>query len=105
MKNNAKEYMAFDALKGLREVIKQKEKCVLKKNSVVFDSEADLKEKLVLLVPGSRATVVYYWEGEFVSVTGRVSWISYGMQRLRGGHRELRFGDIVNIKDAPPAEF
>ena len=100
MKDNAKQYLAFDALSGFGSLLRQREKRIVERKNVAFCSEWELKERLVGLKPGARAAVVYSWEGELVRVSGTVAWISYGMERLRIGRTELSFADIVSITRA-----
>ena len=62
----AKQFAPFDALKGLKEAIAEKERIPSPRRILAEDAQAELNEQLSQLRKGTMVTVVYYCTGELV---------------------------------------
>lgn len=70
----AKQFAPFDALKGLKEAIAEKERIPTPRRILAEDALVELNETLSQLRKGSIVTVVYYciYEQEYHQITGAV---------------------------------
>lgn len=69
----AKQFMPFDALKGFKEALREKEKIVVDKIYLCEDAISEINNILSTLKIGDMVKVVFYKENEYIEVTGLVS--------------------------------
>ena len=69
----AKQFIPFDALKGFREALAEKERITIPRKELSKDWEAELDEKLHRVQRMDLVTAEYYQDGEYVQVTGTVA--------------------------------
>lgn len=73
--NRAKQFMPFDALKGFREALAEKERVTVPKKELSEDRKAELDIKLREIHQMDVVTAEYFRNGEYLQVTGEVSGI------------------------------
>ena len=78
----AKQFMPFDALKGFREALAEKERVTVPKKEFSEEYSAGLDGRLRRIRRKDFVTAEYYRDGEYVRVTGEVTGISAGEQVL-----------------------
>ena len=95
----AKQFMSFDALRGLKEAIAAKEKIPIPKKELAEDMVREINSVLVDLRKGQNVTVVYYndYEEEYLQLTGVVDKIDYYWQLLQLGNIAIGFDEISEI--------
>jgi len=94
----AKQFMPFAALKGLPEALAEKEKIRVPKIELSDDMAVELDRKMHLLECGKKVTVVYYFQGEYLEITGLVSRIDEVFRVLQIVNTTIPFDDVLDIK-------
>ena len=95
----AKQFMPFDALRGLKEAIAAKEKISIPKKELAEDMVREINSILVDLRKGQNVTVVYYndYEEEYLQLTGVVEKVDSYWQLLQIGKIAIDFKEISAI--------
>ena len=75
--DRAKQFMPFDALKGFREAIKEKEKQVENRTSMDEDNINKINKVLSKLKVGLRIKVTYYEEYRYISKVMNIKKLSF----------------------------
>ena len=101
----AKQFMPFDALKGLREELSARERAALRRDRrELFEEEAErLSASLLVLTRGKAIGVQFYDNGYDRSVSGEVLAVDTVFSRLSllcdGERLVISFGDIYRLFD------
>ncbi len=85
--SRAKQFMPFDALKGFREALAQKERAIEPKKELSEERKAQLDGILRQMHRRDTVTAEYFRDGEYVQVTGEF----LGMDKIR---RELKIAGL-----------
>lgn len=98
-KMRAKQFMMFDAMKGLTEAIAEKERQLFPKKELVEDRIEELNECLQKLQPGDIVVVDYYCQYECVykQMSGQVKKIDLYWESIQIGEIAVCFSEISNI--------
>ncbi len=96
--NRAKQFMPFDALKGFREALLEKERILVPKRELSEEQKEELDFQLRQLHKMDMVTVEYYQDGEYVQMTGIVTYIDTTGRMLRIVNTKIDFEDISVIK-------
>ena len=96
--NRAKQFMPFDALKGFREALKEKERILVPKKELSEEQKEELSYKLNQIQKMDMVTVEYFQNGEYVQVTGVVSKIDTDSRILKIVNTKVSFDDIADLK-------
>ena len=99
----AKQFMPFDALKGFREALAEKERVTVPKKEFSEEYSAGLDGRLRRIRRKDFVTAEYYRDGEYVRVTGEVTGISAGEQVLVVGDERIPFRDLSDLWGAEAA--
>lgn len=94
----AKQFMPFDALKGFREAIAEKERIIVPKRDLSEEQKAQLERKIRQIQKEDIITVEYFQNREYVQVTGRVTRIDETCRALDIVNTRIAFADISNLK-------
>ena len=96
----AKQFMAFDALKGLREALEEKEKVTLREHKRELSEEDTQKISVELkkIIKGSKIKVVFYCFGKYESVCGIVEKIDKHGAFISIDENKIFFDDIYEIE-------
>lgn len=97
MANRAKQFAPFDALKGFREALRSKEKIRIDKKELSEDIIKEINYKLNKITIGEVITIVYFFEGEYLQLTGIVKKINTAEKLLQIGETIISFNDIYSI--------
>lgn len=90
----AKLFLSFDALKGFREFIKDKERVVVQKPMLSEDDYLVLDRKIHYIKKGMIITLVYYDKGDYVKLTGMVAKIDLDYSK------SIRIvNDVISLKN------
>jgi len=93
----AKQFMPFDALKGLKAALREKERIVVEKKELSEEKGEELDRKLHRLQVKDMITVIYFHEDEYVKVTGMVSRIDLTARLLKVVNTKINFDDIYDM--------
>ena len=97
MSNRAEQFLAFDALKGLKEALREKEKIKVDKKDVSDEDSYTINQTLTKIKKYMIAKVVYNREGEYIQVEGIVSKIDKVYKKIVIVKEEINFNDIISI--------
>ena len=95
--DRAKQFMPFDALKGFREALQEKERIMVPKRDLSDEQKEALNLKLCQVKKNDRIAVEYFQDGEYVRVSGPVTKLDLIRKILAVAHTEVSFGDISDI--------
>lgn len=95
----AKQFMPFDALKGLNEELRRREKKMLREEKrVLFEEEAEkLSSRLARLGAGDHIELVFYENGYYLTLSGRVERINRQFGFLTVDGRRVYFADLYRL--------
>ena len=101
----AKQFMPFDALRGLKEAIAAKERVIEPRRYPSDDAIAEINASLMDLQKGQIITVVYYgiYEQAYLQLTGPVSKIDSYWSNLQVGNTVISFSEIDQLITELPA--
>ena len=96
----AKQFVPFDALKGLKEAIAEKERIPTPRRILADDAIEELNQLLSELRKGNIVTVVYYciYEQEYHQITGAVMSVDTYWSLLKIGNMAIDFSEIFEIE-------
>lgn len=99
VKRRAKQFMMFDAMKGLTEAIAEKERQFTPKRELAEDRIEELNECLMELHTGDEVIVEYYcqYESRYKQLTGYVKKIDLYWEAIQIGECLIAFSEISNI--------
>lgn len=97
-RNRAKQFMPFDALKGFREAVTEKERIIVPKRDLSEEQKEELDWKLRQIWRNDIITVEYFQNREYVQVTGMVTRIDYTSRTLDIVNTKIAFADISDLK-------
>ncbi|AHF07231.1 hypothetical protein DESME_09420 [Desulfitobacterium metallireducens DSM 15288] len=102
----AKQFMPFAAVRGLNEALAKKERDlgIVQKTELSEEMADELNAKLALLQKGSIATVTYFCDGEYRSISGEVLLFNVVNRILRIADTKITFDDILDISMEETAE-
>lgn len=103
--DRAKIFMPFDAVKGFREALAEKEKIVVPKIELSEERKEELDRRLRMIHTGDIVTVVYFHNGEYVKLTGMVSKFSPSGRTLSIVNTRICFDDIRELENAAADNF
>lgn len=91
-------FQAFDALKGLREKLKEQEKIIVSKKALSEDDLAQLDRKIRQIKKGMIIQITYYDHGQYIQLEGIVSQISFEAKILQIVKTKIAFKNICDIQ-------
>ncbi len=96
--NRAKQFMPFDALRGLREALEEKERIIVPKRELPEEQKEELDRKLRQLQKKDVITVEFFRDWEYVQVTGMVLRIDRTGRTLEVADLKIDFDDISRLQ-------
>lgn len=94
----AKQFMPFDALKGFREALEEKERIVVPKRELSEEQKEELDFKMRQVRKKDIVTAEYFHDGEYVQVTGMVSGIDEIGRGIKIVNTRIEMGDVVDLR-------
>lgn len=98
--DRAKIFMPFDAVKGFREALAEKERITVSKIELSEEHREELDRRLRMIHPGDIVTVVYFHGGEYVKLTGMVSKFSPAGRTISIVNTKIPLDDIRELENA-----
>ena len=94
----AKQFLPFDALKGLQEALREKEVEYEEKKDLSEDTLNNLNDKFNQLDNGSFVKITFYKNGKYSEIKGRVTNIDYIKKKIQiNKEYNINNCDIVSI--------
>ena len=97
--DRAKQFMPFDALKGLQEElrIREERRTRVKKKTLSEDQIEKISRVLSIVSEGSKVAICLYSKGHYISVEGYVSEVGQIYEYIKIGNEKVFFEDIYRI--------
>lgn len=95
--NRAKQFMPFDAVKGLREALAQKERIIVPKRELSEEQKEELDWRIAQLHTKDMVTVTYFQDGEYLQATGMIAAVDTTRRILKLVNRQIPFDDIAEL--------
>ena len=96
--DRARQFLPFDALKGLKEALREKEIEYVEKVELSYESKEILSNKLKLIEKSDIINITYYFNRQYKEVKGIVKEISANKQKIiLSNDIKINFSDILNI--------
>lgn len=95
--DRARQFLPFDALKGYKEAIVEKQKVIIKKKDLSEDDAKILNYKLSQVKVGMMLKVIYYLNNDYVLLEGMVSKIDLDNHTLTIVKNKININDIISI--------
>lgn len=80
--DRAKLFVPFDALKGLQEILREKEKEFEERKELSEESLMELQEELNKIEIGSTVLIKYYKNKKYIDITGVVTKINFVKKKI-----------------------
>lgn len=80
--DRAKLFVPFDALKGLQEILREKEKEVEERKELSEESLMELQEELNKVEIGSSVFIKYYKNKRYIEINGSVTKINFIKKKI-----------------------
>ena len=97
--DRAKQFMPFDALKGLQEElrIREERRTRVKKKTLSEEQIEKISRTLSRVEEDSKVDVCLYSKGHYISIEGYVSEINQIYEYIKIGNEKVFFDDIYKI--------
>ncbi|MBE7041328.1 MAG: YolD-like family protein [Ruminococcaceae bacterium] len=97
IEDRAKQFAPFSPLRGLHEALKQMERVVVPKAELSEERAEELNRVLLHIEKGDMVTAVYYSDGEYVKVTGKVARLNIDEKYLQVVETKIAFEDLYSL--------
>lgn len=94
----AKQFMPFDALKGFREAMAEKERIIVPKRDLSDEQKEELERKIRQIQKKDIITVEFFQNREYMRVTGMVTRIDGASRVLEIVNTRIAFTDISDLR-------
>lgn len=94
----AKQFMPFDALKGFREAMAEKERIIVPKRDLSDEQKEELGRKIRQIQKKDIITVEFFQNREYMRVTGMVTRIDGASRVLEIVNTRIAFTDISDLR-------
>ena len=95
--SRTKQFLPFDALKGFKEALAEKEIEYDKRIDLTEDSYMELEKQLNKIEKGSKIKIKYYKNKKYIEIIGEVTNIDYVRKKIRINDENINICDIVGI--------
>ena len=96
--DRAKQFMPFDALKGLQDALREKEIEYEQKKELTEESLTELQIEFNKIEIGSRVKIKYYKNKKYIDVSGVITSIDCNKKKIQVNHFEnINICDIIKI--------
>lgn len=94
----AQMFQSFDALEGFRDIIRAQEKIVVEKRELTDDDCDQLNQTIMQIEKGMMVKVVFYEDGQFVQVEGKVAKINFDTKILQIVKKKIKMNTIFELE-------
>ncbi len=105
MSDRARQFLPFDALKGFKEAIKERQKVKVEKIELSDEMAVELSYKLNQVKKGMIIKVIHYDNEEYIETFGIVSEFNETFNYLKIVKTKILFENILDIQSDEIKEF
>lgn len=105
MSDRARQFLPFDALKGFKEAIKERQKVKVDKIELSEEMAVELSYKLNQVKKGMIIKVIHYDNEEYIETFGMVSEFDETFNYLKIVKTKILFENILDIQSDEIKEF
>lgn len=105
MSDRARQFLPFDALKGFKEAIKERQKVKVDKIELSEEMAEELSYKLNQVKKGMIIKVIHYDNEEYIETFGMVSEFDETFNYLKIVKTKILFENILDIQSDEIKEF
>ncbi len=98
MDKRAAQFLPFQAVKGLDEALRSKEKIIVPKIELSEEMYEELDKKMHDIKKGSIVSCIYFHKGEYLKITGMVARFDEISRILQIVNTKIDFDDILDIE-------
>lgn len=98
LKQRAQIFQSFDALKGFREILRETERVIVPRKVLSEDDLDMLDRKIKMIKNGMIIKIIYYYNGQYIQLEGKVSKINLNTRFLQIVKTKINLKDVVDIK-------
>lgn len=98
MSDRARQFLPFDALKGFKQAIKEREKIKVEKIELSEEMAEVLSFKLTQIKKGMMIKIKHYLDEEYIETIGLVSEFNETFRYLKIVKTKIMFDDILDIQ-------
>ena len=96
--SRAKQFLPFDALKGLQEALREKEQEQEAKIELSEESLLELNNSFNKIEIGSKVKIKFYKNNKYVEISGTITNIDYIKKKIQiENFQNINISDIVSI--------
>ena len=97
--DRARQFLPFDALKGLQEALREKEVELDERKELSEESIEELSNKLQMVERGNKVRLVYYHQRKYRQIEGTIIDIKVIQKKLiLEGDLRINFADIIYVE-------
>lgn len=97
--NRAKQFLPFDALKGFKEALKEKEVEYEDKKELTEEALTELNDCFNKIEIGSKVRIKYYKNGKYNEIRCEITNINYIKKKIQiNGNESINVCDIINME-------
>lgn len=96
--SRAKQFLPFDALKGLQEALREKEIEHEEKIELSEETLSELNNKFNKIEKGSKVKIKFYKNNKYIEIIGIITDIDYIKKKIQVNEEQyINISDIINI--------
>lgn len=95
--DRARQFLPFDALNGFQLALREKEKIYVDRIELTEEKEEELAEKLMIVDTESIVEIVYYANGQYLKIKGKVEKIEPIKRKIMINGISVKFMDILGL--------
>lgn len=96
--DRAKQFIPFDALKGLKEALREKEKIYCEKKELTDEEIKQLNQILLDVKKRDIVSAKYFANNEYLEIKGMVSSFEFALKEITIIKTKLKFDDLIELK-------
>ena len=97
--NRASQFLPFDALRGFKEALREKEYEYDDRKELTEESYEELENQLKRVEKGSKVKIKYYKNKKYIEIIGIVTVIDYIKKKIQlNGDEDISVYDILEIE-------
>lgn len=97
--DRARQFLPFDALKGLQEALREKEIEFDERKELSEESIEELSTRLQMIERGDNIKLTYYHQKKYITIEGKVIDIKVVQKKLvLEGELRINFADIIYVE-------
>lgn len=105
MSDRARQFLPFDALKGFKQAIKEREKIKVEKIELSEEMAEVISFKLAQIKKGMMIKIKHYSNEEYIETLGLVSEFNETFRYLKIVKTKIMFDDILDIQGSEIKDY